>query len=34
MNFEAEDMIERIFWRLVPTVILVILAIIALYLLR
>jgi len=34
MNFEAEDMIERIFWRLVPGVIVVVLAIVALYFLR
>jgi hypothetical protein len=34
MNFEAEAMIERLFWRVVPSVIMVILAIVALYLLR
>jgi hypothetical protein len=34
MNFEAENMIERVFWSIVPGVILVILGIIALYLLR
>ena len=34
MNFEAEDMIERLFWRVVPAVILLILAIVALYFLR
>lgn len=34
LNFEAEDMIVRVFWRLVPGVIIVVLAIVALYFLR
>jgi len=35
MNFEAEDKIERLIWeRFVPGVILVVLAIVALYFLR
>ena len=34
MNFEAEDMIERLFWRLVPSVVVLVLAIVALYFLR
>ena len=34
MNFEAEDMIERLFWRFVPSVIVIVLAVFALYFLR
>jgi hypothetical protein len=34
MNFEAEDMIERLFWRYVPGVIVIVLATVALYFLR
>jgi predicted amidophosphoribosyltransferase len=34
MNFEAEDMIERLFWRLVPSVVMIVLTIVALYFLR
>ena len=34
MNFEAEDMIERLFWRLVPSVVMIVLTIVALYFVR
>lgn len=36
LNFEAENMIERFFWRLVPSLLLIVLAVVAalVYLLR